>query len=182
MEYTVEFDRYRTCWVNVPFKKENKGLEGIVYLTRYDDDYVLGLCEGNWCRGGDAGRKPGGGRIHVLRKRDGAWESIAEIKLPESLPFEDYASMALLDDRLAVLSQELAQAVDRELAPDRWEIVDEGTVVGLPNGKKDYSNLEGISWLDDRTFVAVSDRRKKNDQPKRCAKRDQSVHIFEGCS
>lgn len=50
-----------------------------------------------------------------------------------------------------------------------------GAVYRFP--KKSYGNVEGISWLDDRTLVAVSDRRKAG-QPERCARKDQSIHVF----
>ena len=42
---------------------------------------------------------------------------------------------------------------------------------------KDYGNVEGVAWLSSDTLVAVSDRRKK-DQPKRFAAKDQSIHVF----
>ncbi len=42
---------------------------------------------------------------------------------------------------------------------------------------KSYGNVEGIAWLTRDTLVAVSDR-KKARQPARCAKKDQSIHIF----
>lgn len=180
VEYTAAFDYLETCWVNVAFKKENKGLEGIVCLKRGNDDYdyVLGLCEDDFRSGGDNDGKKCG-LIYVLCKRDGAWDSIAQIKLPESLRFEDYSSVAMRGDRLAVLSQESAQLWIGILKPDRWELVDEWAVYHFPNGKKDYCNLEGVSWLDDMTVVVVSDRRKKDDQSECCAERDQSIHIFK---
>ena len=183
VEYTAGFDYLETCWVNVPFEKENKGLEGIVYLARDDIDYVLGLCEGNRCRGGKEGRKPGGGCIHVLRKLDGAWQPITAVALPKSLLFEDYASMAMLGDRLAIISQELQQLWVGNLAPDRWEIIGDGTVYNFPTGKKqsrsEYCNLEGISWLDDTTLVAVSDRGKKDKRHDTCVEHEQSIHKFK---
>jgi hypothetical protein len=45
----------------------------------------------------------------------------------------------------------------------------------FPN--KSYGNVEGIAWLTPDTLIAVSDR-KKSQQPSRCAKKDQSIHIF----
>jgi hypothetical protein len=176
-EYTPGFEYIETCWVNVPFQTKNKGMEGIVYLARNNSDYVLGLCEGNHCGEDDDVPKEGGGRIRVLHKQNGAWESIAKIKLPKSLRFADYASLALRGDRLAVLSQKSAQLWIGRLAPDRWEIVDEGVLYTFSEDKKAYCNLEGIAWLDDTSFVVVSDRAKEKNG--KCAKRDQSIHIFE---
>jgi hypothetical protein len=175
-EYNDAFEHVATCWVNVTFDNENKGLEGIVCLSRNNDDYILGLCEGNHCKEDDSVPKEGAGRIHVLCKQDDAWESIARIKLPKSLRFADYASLAMSGDRLAVLSQKSAQLWIGELAPDCWKIVGQGTVYAFSRIKKTYCNLEGIAWLDGTHLVVVSDRAKKQDS--KCAERDQSIHIF----
>ena len=165
-----------------PSSRRTRVSRGIVYLSRGNSDYVLGLCEGNRCQGGAEGRKPGGGRIHVLQKQDGAWRSIATIALPESLDFVDYASMAVRGDHLAVVSQTSAELWVGRLDPERWEVVDDGTVFRFPRSRKKgrvkYCTVEGISWLDDSTFVAVSDRMKPGEQHAKCEKRDQSIHIF----
>ena len=65
--------RYQTSrWLDFPVKRENKGIEGIAVLSRDGADYVLGMCEGNACKSGSAGREPGQGRIQVFRGlRDG---------------------------------------------------------------------------------------------------------------
>ena len=181
-EYAAGFDYLETFWVSLVFEQENKGLEGIVYLSRDNCDYVLGLCEGNRCQGGGEGRKPGGGRIHVLGKQDGAWRSIATIALPGSLDFIVYASMAGRGDHPAVVSQTSSELWVGRLDPERWEVLGEGAVFRFPRSKKKgrikYCTVEGISWLDDSTFVAVSDRMKAGVQHEKCAKRDQSIHIF----
>ena len=181
-EYTDGFDYLETCWVDLTFEQENKGLEGIVYLPRNGRDFVLGLCEGNMCQGGKAGRLPGGGRIHVLEKQGDVWKSAAVIALPASLAFEDYASLAVRGERLAVASQCSSELWVGELHPDTWEVVGEGDVYRFPRSKKKgrvkYCTVEGISWLDDTTFVAVSDRIKAGEHPPKCEKRDQSIHIF----
>ena len=176
-EYTPGFEYIETCWVNVPFQTKNKGMEGIVYLARNNSDYVLGLCEGNHCGADDEVPKEGGGRIRVLHKQNGAWESIAKIKLPKSLRFADYASLALRGDRLAVLSQKSAQLWIGRLAPDRWDIVGDGALYTFSDDEKAYCNLEGIAWVDDTSFVVVSDQAKDKDS--KCAEHDQSIHIFK---
>jgi hypothetical protein len=45
------------------FEHSNKGFEAVVHLRRNSKDYLLALCEGNKCKAGDKGRKPGGGRV-----------------------------------------------------------------------------------------------------------------------
>ena len=37
--------------------------------------------------------------------------------------------------------------------------------------------LEGIAWLSDDLMVALSDK-KMTRRPEKCAKKDQSTHIF----
>ena len=55
------FDEHFRClnknWVNVQFDDDNKGFEGLEHLRRGKEEYLLALCEGNKCRGGQQGRK-----------------------------------------------------------------------------------------------------------------------------
>lgn len=53
--------------------------------------------------------------------------------------------------------------------------VDSGEDFRFPS--KSYANVEGVSWLSDDELVMVSDRRK-SDQSKDDATKDQSIHIF----
>jgi hypothetical protein len=71
--------------VDFPLESDNKGMEGVVSIRRGGEDFVLGLCEGNKCRSGAKGRKPGGGRMHVFQKADGGWRHRGTIKLPKSV-------------------------------------------------------------------------------------------------
>ena len=41
-----------------------------------------------------------------------------------------------------------------------------------------YCNMEGVTWLGNDRLVVVSDK-GKSDQPGRCARKDQSIHIFK---
>jgi hypothetical protein len=58
--------------VNFPFESRNKGFEAIVHLRRNSKDYLLALCEGNKCKRGAKGRKPGGGRVLLFEKKKNA--------------------------------------------------------------------------------------------------------------
>lgn len=49
-----------------------------------------------------------------------------------------------------------------------------GAPYRFPRG---YCNVEGIAWLGRDRLLAVSDRRKRS-QRRRCAKKDQSIHLF----
>ena len=69
--FDAGFRYVETAWVDFPVERANKGLEGLATLRRGGQDTLLALCEGNKCRAGPLGRRPGGGRIHVLQKAMG---------------------------------------------------------------------------------------------------------------
>ena len=172
-------------WLDFPVETDNKGFEGLSYLRYQGEDYVLGLCEGNACKSGSRGRKPGKGRIQLFRRAPDEWTHAGTVKLPKSVQFEDYASLDLRNQYVTVLSQvtsavwvgrirEEAHSID-----DLWE--DDGQIYLFPRDAKGriiYCNLEGITWLDEKTFAVVSDKAKRGKQSKRCEDRDQSIHIF----
>ena len=167
-------------WVNVSFEKRNTGLEGLAALRWKGKDYLLALCEGNRCRAGKKGRKGGGGRIHVLVRKAGQWDSIALIKLPRTVDFEDYSAVALRGDRIAVVSQMTSRLWIGRLRRDSWTIAGRGRIYDLPRTKKGkirYCTVEGLCWLNDSMFVAVSDLVKRY-HANRCHDKDQSIHIF----
>ena len=98
--------------------------------------------------------------------------------------FEDYVSLDLRNGYLTVISQESsAMWVGRLRAhPAGLEDVfeDDGELFLFPRddqGRVMDRNLEGVTWLDDDRLVVVSDRGKP-DQPGRCARKEQSIHIF----
>ena len=51
----------RSYWLDFPLKAGNKGFEGLSTLRMSGNDYLLGLCEGNKCKSGNAGKSPGKG-------------------------------------------------------------------------------------------------------------------------
>ena len=170
----------RRRWVDLPVEKRNTGVEGLIALRRRGRDYLLALCEGNRCRPGRRGRKPGGGRIHVLRRQGSVWQPVARIKLPRKLKFEDYSAMALRGDRIAVASQESSRLWIGRLDRNDWAIAGAGRTYGFPRtrkGKRRYCTIEGLCWLSDDTFVAVSDLSKRR-HGNRCRRTAESIHIF----
>lgn len=170
-------ERHALPW---EFASDNKGFEGLTYLRRGGEDFVLALCEGNGCQGGSAGKRPGRGRIQIFRREARGWQHAGTLKLPPSAEFTDYSSLDVRDQRLVVLSQESARIWLGTLHPGEWAFLDEGTVHALPrtrSARRAYCTPEGVAWINADHLVVVSDRRKRDD-PKRCAKRDQSVHLF----
>jgi len=171
----------RRRWVNFSFEERNTGFEGLSAVRWRGRDYLLALCEGNRCRCGRAGRKPGGGRIHVLQRSGTQWKPIARIKLPKTVRFADYSAVALRGRRIAIISQQSSRLWTGTLRFGTWTIADEGKTYEFPRTKKgkiQYKTLEGLCWLTDRTFVCVSDLAKPHHK-ERCQKKDQSIHIFK---
>lgn len=167
-------------WVDFALEERNTGFEGLSAVRWGGKDYLLALCEGNRCRAGKKGRRPGGGRIQVLQRIGKVWRPVATIKLPSRVQFQDYSALAVRGDRIAVTSQETSRLWLGRLRRSDWTIVGAGRVYDFPRtkkGRRSYCTIEGISWLAADTFVAVSDL-SKTDHPGRCEGKDQSIHVF----
>jgi hypothetical protein len=179
-EYDTGF-RYVGCsWLDFPLDRPNKGLEGLTCVHREGQTYLLGLCEGNRCKGGAEGRIPGGGRIQVFRPGRRNWHHAGTIRLPETVLFEDYSGIAVSGDRIAVISQVSSALWLGRLSPDGWQVTGAGTTYALPrdaDGSIVYGTAEGVSWIAPDQVVMVSDKAKP-DQDHRCRAKDQSIHIF----
>jgi hypothetical protein len=177
-----ESARYRRRqWVDFAFETRNTGFEGLSAVRWRGQNYLLALCEGNRCRAGGAGRKPGGGRLHLLQRSGTLWKPVARIKLPRSVTFEDYSAVALRGRRIAVISQQSSRLWIGTLRFGDWTIAGAGRTYEFPRtrkGKIKYGTLEGLCWLTDRSFVCVSDLSKRY-QEKACRKKDQSIHVFK---
>jgi hypothetical protein len=183
VEYDNEFSYLKDRPVDFIFEHSNKGFEAVVHLRRNGEDYLLALCEGNKCKGGAKGRRPGGGRVLLFKKKKKCWLHCGTIALPRSLPFVDYSGMSLENDRVAIVSQVNSMLWVGELDEINWTWRSEGKLYEFPrsnDGEIRYGNIEGVAWITPTRLVTVSDRRKKKDQPnKQLSEKDQSVHIFE---
>jgi hypothetical protein len=180
-EYDESFHYVSSAWLDFPLDRPNKGLEGLTCIHWAEKTYLLGICEGNRCKGGVAGRKPGGGRIQIFSQERDRWDHVGTMRLPKTLWFEDYSSLAVVDDRVAVVSQSSSAAWIGRFSQSSWEVVDEGIIYQFPlddKGKIIYGNIEGISRVDSERFVVVSDKAKKV-QSKRCSTKDRSIHVFK---
>jgi hypothetical protein len=172
-EYSTEPRFVRCTPLATVFDRANKGFEGLAHVRLRGREYLFALCEGNL---GTSVRR-GGGRIDAFtRTKDGGWKPARRIRLPKSAEFEDYAALAYQDGRVAVVSQTSARVWTARLDPRTLSLVP-GSEAVYRFPKKSYRNVEGIAWLTADTLVAVSDRRKA-DQPRRCVRKDQSIHVF----
>ena len=179
-EYNAGFRYTGSAWLDFPLDRPNKGLEGLTCVRRDGQTYLLGLCEGNRCKGGAEGRVPGGGRIHVFRRGRRDWDRVGKIRLPQTVLFEDYSGIAVAGDRIAVVSQASAALWLGRLAPDCWQVSGPGTTYELPrdaDGNVVYGTAEGVSWIAPDLVVMCSDKAKPAQDP-RCRAKDQSIHVF----
>jgi hypothetical protein len=183
VEYDEEFRHVKDRRVDFTFKSSNKGFEAIAHVRRGGADYLLALCEGNKCRCGPKGRKPGGGRVQLFEKKGKRWAHSRAIALPGTLPFVDYSGMAIADGHVAIVSQQNSMLWIGRFDSAEWMWQDAGQLYEFPRsagGAIRYGNIEGVGWISPSRIVTVSDRRKKKCQPdKELSEKDQSVHIFD---
>lgn len=178
------FSYLRSDWLDFPLKGGNKGFEGVTILGRGGQEFLLGLCEGNGCKSGETGATPGKGRIQVFGVGKERWEHAGTIKLPKTVQFGDYTGIDVRNGTLSVISQVSSALWFGRIRddPPGWDNLfeNDGQILFFPRDEKGrvvYCNLEGISWLGDDLVVTVSDK-VKNEQPGRCSRKDQSIHIF----
>src|SRR4029078_3659484 len=130
--------------VNFPFESGNKGFEAIVHLRRNSKDYLLALCEGNKCKRGAKGRKPGGGRVLLFEKKKKCWLHVGTIALPRSLPFVDYSGMSIDNSRVTIVSQVSSMLWVGNFNEADWTWRDKGQLYQFPrskNGAIQYGNI-----------------------------------------
>lgn len=183
VEYDDDFKYLKERPVDFTFESGNKGFEAVAHVQRNGKDYLLALCEGNKCKCGKKGRKPGGGRVQLFEKKRKSWRHADTIPLPTTVPFVDYSGMSIANGRVAIVSQVNSLLWVGQFNEADWAWRDAGQLYEFPrfdNGAIQYGNIEGVAWLTPTQIVTVSDRRKKSTQPdKSLSEKDQSVHIFE---
>ena len=166
VEYDDDFRYLKDRPVDFTFEHSNKGFEAVVHVRRNNEDYLLALCEGNKCKGGDKGRKPGGGRVLLFEKKKKRWLHSRTVALPRSLPFVDYSGMSLDSGRVAIVSQVNSMLWVGHLDEADWTWHNEGQLYEFPrsnNGAIRYGNIEGVGWITSTRIVTVSDKRKKKE-------------------
>lgn len=174
-EYDASMNYQNSMWADYNFTSanSNKGFEGIAWVFRNGQDYILGLVEGT-------------GKIPVLQKTSSQWLKVAEITLPSSVTFTDYSDIALYGNKVAITSQEDSQIWIGTLSSTSWAITG-GTAYNFPLGSSSgvvgagsnilYGNIEGVSFITANQIVVVSDK-VKSSQPSYQSYKDQSVHVF----
>lgn len=165
---------------NVTFADTNKGFEGLAWLFRNNNDYLLGLCEGFDCtasHGGAGGR----GGILVMAQTSSGWSASSTVlRLPAAVAFKDYSDLALWPNgdgsyKVAVTSQESKALWIGTLSATSWAFVGDGTIYPMPSA--DYCNVEGVTFLSATRVAMVSDM--NDDGPANCNLKDEMVHVFD---
>jgi hypothetical protein len=175
----ADFRRHSQAFLDFAVESGNKGMEGLTCVSRSGELTLVALCEGNRCRGGRKGERPGGGRLHVFRPAADTCEHLAAVRLPSRVPFIDYSSLAVHGDQIAVLSQRSSALWVGAFRPGGWEFAGHGTCYDLPRdseGRIQYGTAEGVSWLSDDRLAVVSDRAPRSAP--RWRTKHRSVHIF----
>ena len=179
-EYTADLQFLDTDLVDFPLSGKDGTLSAFHMVRRKKQEYVLGLCAQNHCKGGRQGRIPGGGRIQTFVNEGNSWAHKGTINLPSKAAFEGYTALSVRNGRIAVASKNDSAVWIGQFQDGGWDFVDMGIVYELPKSKKDntvYCTVEGIDWSDNDELVVVSSRRTRS-QPKRSRKKDQSIHLF----
>ena len=74
-----------------------------MHVLHEGESILIGLCEGNYCEGGEKGREEGNGRLVLMAKREAneshpcVWETRSLLALPPTAAFADYSAIALLE-------------------------------------------------------------------------------------
>ncbi len=173
VEYDHEFRFQRCTRLSTTFETQNKGFEGLAHHWHGKKEYLMAMCEGNLC----TAATEGGGRMQVfVRTKEENWQWTHTIALPDSAEFEDYAAISFHGNRLAVVSQASSRLWIGDIDRTAHAFAGDGITYRFP--EKSYCNVEGVDWLSDDLLVVVSDRMKASKQAKRCAAKDQSIHVF----
>jgi hypothetical protein len=183
VEYDDGFRYLEERPVDFTFESKNKAFEAVAHVHRGDTDYLLALCEGNKCKCGAKGRRPGGGRVQVFEKKKKQWLHAGAIALLTDLPFVDYSGISIDNGRVAIVSQVNSVLWVGRFDEAGWAWLDAGQLYEFPrsdSGTIVYGNIEGVGWITTTRVVTVSDRRKKKNRPEKgLSEKDQSNHIFD---
>jgi hypothetical protein len=185
-EYTNSPSYQKSEWTDFSFAQENTGFEGVAWLRRDNHDYLLALCEGNYCEN-KSESSSGNGRIEVFERFSESWIWKTEIFLPSTVTFADYSDIAIYGNKIAVTSQKSSSLWIGELNQYLFDIEGNGNIYTFPRGDNNgnsgvgssiiYCTVEGVSFISEKQIVIVSDK-AGSEFPSRCRYKDQSISIF----
>ncbi|NDC42468.1 MAG: hypothetical protein EBZ77_13130, partial [Chitinophagia bacterium] len=174
-EYDASMSYQNDKWCQYYFNSSNnnKAFEGIAWVYRGGEDYILGLVEGT-------------GKIPVLKKTSSQWQLVDSITLPSSVTFTDYSDIAIYGNKVAITSQEDGQIWVGTLSSSSWSITG-GTAYNMPYGSSSgvagsgsyqiYGNIEGITFISSTQVAIVSDK-YSSSQPSYQQYKTEMISIF----
>ena len=162
-EYDDQYQLVTAKKLDTLFWKENKGIEGLAAVRHDGQLFLLGLGEDD------------DGRLGVYTEAADQWNRITTVQLPHK--FNDYAGVAVEDNRIAVVSQQSSALWIGHLDPRTWT-VDEGVVYDFPrddDGEPLFEAVEGVAFLGANQVVVATDLRDADRHPET----EQSVAVFD---
>ena len=160
------------------FPGPTRDSRALTCIRRGDETFLLGLCEGNRCRAGAAGRKPGGGRIQVFARGRSHWDHVATVRLPKwsrsrTTPASRYSGTGSRSSHRR--PRRVAQHV-------RASTLDLGTRAPCTTS---HATETAAPLLQRRGCFMVGGRPGRRVRPgqggtqeARCREKEQSVHVF----
>jgi len=176
-EYDASLNEQSTTWAPYSFSSadKNKGFEGLTWIRRNNNDYLLGLCERT-------------GKIIVMEQSGSNWVKVDSISMPAGTGMTDFSDIDISSSlRVGVTSQESSLLWIGQLSATSWTFVNAGTVYSFPTGDQNgnvgaggyvlYGNVEGVSFITDTQVVVCSDK-AGSDQPSYQSFKAQTISIF----
>lgn len=178
---SAQGEEYQSTGVSFP-DDDNKGFEGLAWVRRNNDDYLLALCEAGNCGGTTGTSIPG--MIKVLRQTGSSWTMDTPISLCGNTScttgiFSDYSDIALFplaggSYKVAITSQESKQLWIGTLSATSWTL-SAGTIYNYPSSS--YCNVEGVTFLTATRLALASDQYLGSTSS--CYDEDESIHIVD---
>jgi len=177
LQYDASFGSLNSQWAPYDFPEtdKNKGFDGLTWLQRSGNDYMLSLCEGS-------------GKIIVMKKNGAVWSFLTSFMMPSNTGMTDFSDIDITTSgRVAVTSQESSKLWIGQIQPTAWAFADTGVVYNFPTGDDNgnigkgtnilYGNVEGVSFITETQIVICSDK-MSNSQPSYQQFKEQTISIF----
>jgi hypothetical protein len=101
-EYDANMNLQSTAWAPYSFSSSlsTKGFEGLVWLRRGSNDYLLGLCEGS-------------GTIVVMMQNGSNWDYVTSFSMPAGTGMTDFSDIDISSGYFAGIFQNMDRTVEQ---------------------------------------------------------------------
>lgn len=167
------------------FGESNHWFEGVAWLRRNNNDYLLSLCQtGNCDTAANGEFKAGTMRVLAQSGSSWSWTNSQTVQLCTSAgcpngPFKNYSDVALWSypdgsAKVAIVSRDSKQLWVGTLSASSWTL-SAGTIYNLPSN---YNWVEGVTFLNEVQLAMVSDSNGVTTGSCADGTTDESVHYF----